>query len=391
VNPYINRWWVLAIFALSSAINYLDRQSLASLAPLLRDEFRISNTGYGLVVAAFSATYAASAPFAGLLIDRIGLTRGATLAVGVWSLAGIATGFARGLPGLLCCRAVLGLAEAGGIPAVGKAIARYLPGPERALGNSINQAAVSFGAILAPPVATFLAVRFNWRMAFVLTGAAGLLWILAWHWTARHAEPVETKTSGAERALDLVRDHRLWGFVAANALSMVIYSLWSNWTTLFLVEARGRTLVQAAWIAWIPPVFATLGGFAGGWLSLEWIRQGRQALAARRRVCLVSSLAALITAAVPLMPGPGWAAAAISLSIFSVAAFSVNLYTMPLDAFGPARAAFAISLLVSAYGMMQALVAPVMGRAIDLYGYAPVCGAASLTPIAAYAVLAATK
>ena len=153
----------------------------------------ISYTGYGLVVAAFSLTYAGSAPFAGLLIDRIGLDAGATLAVGVWSLAGIATGFARGLTGLVCCRAVLGLAEAGGIPAVGKAIARYLPAPERALGNSINQAAVSFGAILAPPVATFLALRFNWRMAFVVTGAAGLLWILAWHWTAAARNPSKRK------------------------------------------------------------------------------------------------------------------------------------------------------------------------------------------------------
>ena len=116
------RWLVLAVFVLSSSINYLDRQSLATLAPLLRAEFHLSNAGYGLIVTAFSIAYAAGAPCAGVLIDRIGLNRAIGLAVGVWSCAGIATGFTRGLSGLVGCRAVLGIGEAAGIPGAGKAI-----------------------------------------------------------------------------------------------------------------------------------------------------------------------------------------------------------------------------------------------------------------------------
>src|SRR5579862_7939238 len=119
------RWLVIGIFFLSSSINYLDRQSLATLAPLLRTEFHLNNTEYGWILAAFSITYAAAAPFAGLLIDRIGLNRGITLAVGLWSLAGMATGFTRGLGSLVACRAWLGIAEAGGIPAAGKAMHEY--------------------------------------------------------------------------------------------------------------------------------------------------------------------------------------------------------------------------------------------------------------------------
>src|ERR1700674_1680713 len=152
------RWLVIAIFFLSSSINYLDRQSLATLAPLFRAEFRLSNADYGWILAAFSITYAAAAPFAGLSIDRIGLNRGISLAIGLWSLAGIATGFTRGLTGVVACRAWLGLAEAGGIPAAGKAMHEYLAPEERALGNGLNQAAVFVGAMLAPPVATWLAV-----------------------------------------------------------------------------------------------------------------------------------------------------------------------------------------------------------------------------------------
>ena len=107
-------WMVLAVFVLSSAINYLDRQTLAALAPLLQREFHLTREQYGWIVGAFSATYAASAPLAGMLIDRIGLNRGISLAVGVWSCAGIATGFTRGLSGLVGCRVVLGAASSPG-------------------------------------------------------------------------------------------------------------------------------------------------------------------------------------------------------------------------------------------------------------------------------------
>ena len=191
-----NRWWILTIFVLSSAINYLDRQTLATLAPLIRGDFQLSREQYGWILGAFSITYAASAPFAGMIVDRIGLNRGISLAVGLWSGAGIATGFTSGLGGLIGCRAVLGVAEAGGIPSAGKAVYTYLRPPERAMGNAINQAGVSLGMILAPPVATWIAVRYRWRMAFVLTGILGLLWIPVWNWAVRHSPPA-LKSSAA--------------------------------------------------------------------------------------------------------------------------------------------------------------------------------------------------
>jgi hypothetical protein len=179
----------------------------------------------------------------------------------------------------------------------------------------------------------------------------------------------------------------MWAFIAANALGMVLYSLWTNWTTLFLVEARGLTLVEAAWYAWIPPLAATLGGFAGGWLSLRWIERGLPAPAARTRVCLAAALVALSTAAVPVLPGAAWSSAGISLSIFAVAAFSVNMYSLPLDAFGGAGAAFAVSLLVASYGAVQAIVSPAIGAVIDAWGYGPVCVVGAFLPLAGWWLL----
>jgi MFS transporter, ACS family, hexuronate transporter len=380
------RWWILGVFVLSSAINYLDRQSLATLAPLLRAQFQLSREQYGWILGAFSITYAAAAPFAGMMIDRVGLTRGISMAVGLWSCAGIATGFTTGLAGLLGCRAVLGAAEAGGIPAAGKAIHVFLRPPERALGNAINQAGVSLGAILAPPLATWIMVRHGWRMAFVVPGVLGLLWIPVWNWTAWHSPPVP-KTGLGLAHRELLRDRRLWAFVAANALSMVGYSLWTNWTTQYLVDAHHLTIQQAAWYAWIPPLVAMGGGFAGGWLSLRLVDRGMAAQVARFRVCFAAALLSLATAAIPQAPTPAWASAGISLSIFAVSAFSVNTYTLPLDTFGGPRAAFAVSMLVASYGAVQLVISPAFGALIDRHGYAPVTAIAAVTPLAACAVL----
>ena len=384
------RWWILTVFVLSSAINYLDRQSLATLAPLLRADFHLSREQYGWILGAFSITYAASAPFAGIIVDRIGLNRGISLAVGLWSAAGIATGFSTGLGGLVGCRAVLGIAEAGGIPSAGKAVHTYLRPPERAMGNAINQAGVSLGMILAPPIATRIAVRYGWRMAFVLTGILGLLWIPVWNFAARRSPPL-AKSATALKHSDMLRDRRLWAFVAANGLSMVGYSLWSNWTTQYLVDVHHLTVAQAAWYTWIPPLVAMGGGFAGGWFSLRLMDRGMPATAARFRVCFAAALLSLVTAAIPQAPTVAWTTAGISLSIFAVSAFSVNTYTLPLDVFGGARAAFAVSMLVASYGAIQLVISPLFGHIIDRHGYGPVTTIAALTPMAACAALWASR
>jgi len=391
-SPYPSRyrWLVLSAFVLSTAINYLDRQTLATLAPLVRAEFHLSNAEYGLILAVFSIAYAACAPFAGMLIDRIGLDRAIGMAVGVWSCAGIATGFTRGLGGLLGCRGVLGMSEAAGIPAAGKAIHGYLLPAERALGNAWNQAGVSLGLILAPPVATWIAMRYGWRQAFVISGSLGLIWIPLWNLTARKAEPRPLGSGSPSTLNDLLRSRRLWGLLAANALNMSVYSLWTNWTTLYLVERHRLPLAEANWYAVVPPLIGALGGFGGGWLSLKWMRTGVPAVAARTRVCLAGALLAMPTALIPLLPTAAWTAAGISLSILAVSAVSVNVYTIPLDIFGGARAAFAVSMLVASYGAAQALISPAIGAVVDAHGYGPVCVVAAGLPMAAYAVLRRT-
>lgn len=392
MRPRIPLQWVaIAVFVLSSSLNYLDRQILAAVAPTLKAEFSLTDRDYGLLLLAFSVAYAIAAPVGGLFIDRIGLNLGMSIAVAAWSAAGLCTGLVESFRGLAITRAALGAAEAAGIPGTGKANGTYLRPHELALGGALNQVGLSIGGVAAPLMVAWLGGPSGWRRVFVIAALLGFVWIPVWLVTARLVpklgEPraVQRASSG-----DLLRDRRFWGLVVANILYMTLYTLWTNWTTLYFVETHGLSERQAnQQVAWIPPIFATLGGFAGGALAFRWIRSGMKVFHARMRVCTLSAVLLLATAAAPLMPTAAWAAVAISFSYFWVTAMSTNVYVMPIDFFGAGRAAFGVAALTMAYGLMQAFVSPLIGTMIHRFGFAGVCAAFSVLPLAAVGVLRA--
>ncbi len=386
------RWAAMCVFTLSTALGFLDRQILAAMAPEVRVEFGLSNQDYGYLLAVFSVTYAMSAPLMGLLIDRIGLLRGASLAVGCWSAAGMATGLAGRFVTLMGCRAALGVTQSANIPASGKAWALYLRPGERALGSALNQIGISVGLVGAPLVAAWLAPLYGWRSVFFFTGGVGFLWIPLWVWVTSRVPPAEiTAETKAPSVADMLRDRRLWTLMAANVLTMTIYSLWSNWTTVFLVEVHGLEQSLAnRHFAWIPPVFAAAGGLAGGWLSMRLHRAGTELQRARRLVCWLGATALLATAAAPLLSSATLGTAVIAWSFFWTVAFSVNLYALPLDIYGPARAAFGVSSLTAAYGLMQTVISPAVGALIDRHGFEPVCLLLAGLPLVAAAILSTT-
>jgi ACS family hexuronate transporter-like MFS transporter len=383
------RWFAVFIFALSNALNFLDRQILAALAPEIMREFAMSAQDYGFVILTFSLTYALAAPAAGLLIDRIGLNRGSTLAVGFWSIAGMCTGLTSTLAGLTLCRAALGIGEAGGIPGTGKVSATYLVPKERAFGSAISQVGLTIGAVTAPLLAQFISRNYGWRMAFVVAGALGFVWIPIWLAVSRKAPKLGEQTARPSVPLSgLLKAPAYWALLLSNVLLMSVYSLWVNWTTVFLVRAHGLTQQQANYgLAWIPPVFATAGGFFGSWLTLRWAAGSTDVTPARMRVIFLGCFALLLNVAVPLMPTPALATAIICISYFCCVAASVNIYALPLDLFGPARAAFAVAGLTSVYGLLQGGFSYVVGRVVDSHGFAPICLAAGVLPAGAWLVL----
>ena len=393
------RWAAIAVIALSSALNFLDRQVLAALAPQLMREFRLSLAQYGDVIFAFSICYALAAPLAGLFIDRLGLRIATSIAVAAWSLAGLATGLTRSLGQLVLCRSVLGVAEGGGIPSTGKACAVYLQPGERALGSGITQMGLSLGAVVAPILAESCARLWGWRSAFMVAGGLGFVWIPFWLWISRRAPAAARPAVNAQPAPHsaelpppagaraILSDPRYLAILAANVLLMLVYSLWVNWTTIFLVRIHHLAQHQAnVQLAWIPPVFASAGGLFGGWLALHWF-SGHNIVTARLRIVLTSALALLATALIPFAPGAAAATALICLSFFACVLGSVNIYSLPLDLYGARHAAFAVSGLTSVYGLLQGAFSSVTGRVVDAHGFTPVCVVVALCPLGAWLVL----
>ena len=363
------RWLAVSVFTVSSTLNYLDRNLLNVLAPLILVELHLNQTGFGFLISVFSIAYAASSLFMGWFLDRAGLNRGVSVAVGWWSIAAAGTGFVTSLPGLGFCRAALGIGESAGVPAFGKVNGLYLKPEERALGAAVNQIGLSLGAILAP-LWVSVALRQTWRVPFVLTGLLGFLWIPVWLFTSRAIPPAVPTGNDRRGSLAILKERSLLLLVTANVLWMGSYSLWSSWTTLYLTHVHGLTLAQSARYVWIPPLVSNFGGFFGGWMSLRWIRRAIEPVRARRRAVWVSAAGSLVTLLLPFAPDAAWATALISISFFFTLGGSVNIYALPIDLFGAKHAGFAISALTFAFGILQTVLSPVIGFLGDhqMYG-----------------------
>jgi ACS family hexuronate transporter-like MFS transporter len=393
--PPAARWFVTSFFLISSALNYLDRLLLASLAPVLMVEFHLSKVGYANLLAAFSVTYALGSPILGYWMDRAGLTAISTLAVGIWSSAGMATGLVHSATQLLWCRIGLGAAEAGGIPGTGKVYGTYLLPKERALGAGVGQLAISAGSLAAPLLAAWSLRHGDWRVAFEIAGGLGLFWILGWFAVSRRFPPHDSHqpaSSLARRAGDLalLRDARFWRLLGANFLWMSIYTLWPNWTTVLLTTQFPLSAEAANRVyAWIPPLGATFGALLGGALSMRFISAGTPEVRARLRVCWLTAVLSLVTAAVPFAGSPTLAIAGIAASYCFVAAGSTNLYTLPVDLWGASRAGFAIAGLVASFGASGFVFNPLFGWLIQRSGnFQVVCLGVAALPLLAFAGVA---
>jgi ACS family hexuronate transporter-like MFS transporter len=392
--PSRSRWIAISIFLLCNALNFLDRQLLAAVAPTIKAVFHVSNVQYGTLISVFSIVYAVATPISGWLVDVTGLNAAAFLFVSIWSLASMATAFATSFGGLLACRASLGLGESAALPLLSKANATYLSPSEWGLASAAGSIAVTIGSISAPLVAGFTSAAYNWRAGFVLSGALGLVWVAIWMIAARRFynsgfHPTAAH-SGAPQASKsrVIRDLRLWRIIVAYPLVLTVFMLWMNWTTLFLVQQFHFSQTDAnRYFAWLPPVFVALGGFVNGVLTFYWIRRGANGFSARWRVCVICAPAFVLAAATPFLPSATMAIAGICMTMFVCQSVVGSLNIMPIDLFGTGHAAFTISLLACSYSLLQVFLSPLIGFTVDHFGFAPVCVITSLLPLVGISLL----
>ena len=180
------RWWVIALIALATIINYIDRQSLGVLWPEIAEDLYPGKTElelkkiYALISVVFVFSYAFGQAIFGKIFDKVGTRIGFALSIGVWSIATALHAFARGVASFAVFRSILGIAEAGNWPGAAKGNAEWFPTKERALAQGLFNSGAAIGGIISIPLIAYLTVFFSWKIIFILVGLTGLLWLIPW-------------------------------------------------------------------------------------------------------------------------------------------------------------------------------------------------------------------
>lgn len=376
------RWVILALLCISTAINYVDRQALSVLLPTLRTELGISSVQYGAIGTLFMLAYTVGQIGAGPLIDRVGTRKGFSIAISVWSMAAMAHAFARGAMGLGILRVALGLGEAGNWPAGGKAIAEWFPKERRAFAMGVFDGGSAAGAILAPPIVAALALTFGWRAAFVLTGALGFLWLAAWLRFYHNPAPAPA-ASTARKCFEWPRGRRLWGLMVTRMIATPVWWFYVFWLPDYLGKDRGFTLAEIGMFGWIPFLTVDLGKLAGGGLSDYFLRRGWTATLARKSVMACGALAMAGGVQVVGAPNAAAALAWVSLATFGFGLWSANILALHADIFPSESMATAVGWTGTAASLGGAGFTYGAGWMVHHYGYGPVFAAAGTAALVA--------
>ena len=362
------RWFICGLLFLATTLNYMDRQVLGLLAPELQRAIGWSETQYAHIIVAFQAAYALGLLAFGRIIDRLGTRRGYALAVVLWSVAAAGHALAASVTGFGVARFALGLGEAGNFPAAIKAVAEWFPQRERALANGLFNSGCNIGAILAPLLVPWLALRGGWPLPFIILGAAGFIWLFAWlHWyqppaltpqltpaeRAHIAAGAAAEPAGRIRCRQLLRHRATWAFITGYALTAPIWWFYLYWLPKFLNQRFGLNLLQLGGPLILIYVLASLGSIGRGWLSSGLLRRGWSLNAARKTAMLGCAVCVLPVSAVTLTDQVWVAAALIGLAASAHQGWAANLFALATDLFPKP----AVASVVGLGGMAGALTA----------------------------------
>lgn len=397
------RWWIAALLFLATVINYVDRQCLSVLAPVLREEFGMTASDYSRILSAFMLAYLIMQTGSGRLMDWLGTKAGFAICILWWSVAAMLHAAARSALHLGIFRFLLGLGEAGNWPGAVKAIAEWFPTRERAFAIGLFNSGSTVGATVAPPLVAWLALTYGWRNAFLITGASGFLWLVLWlilyrrpeehPWLRRseleliRAGQTDMRTTEKIAWRSLFRYRQVWALVLGRMLADPVWWFYVFWLPEYLKRERDFSLAMIGYFAWIPFLAADIGNLTGGAASGLLVRRGFEVLRARKTVMFTCAL--LMMAGIPavLVREAGAAVALISLVTFAYSAWAANILTLPADLFPPQIVASVSGLSgtgAAAGGMLFTLI---IGYVVDRFSYVPVFTAAGLMPLASFAVI----
>jgi ACS family hexuronate transporter-like MFS transporter len=329
------RWWIVALLFLAAVLNYVDKNSLALLAPTIQQDLGLSDQDYANIQNAFQIAYTVALLASGVIVDKLGARISLALFVGWWSVANALTAFARSASSLSMFRFLLGLGEAGNWTASPKAVSDWFSPRERGLAIGIYSAGTPLGMTLAPIFIIGLQQSFGWRSVFVITGMLGLVWLAPWLWLNRRS-PTELPPVAEVAAmpswtwLQSFARWEVWCLLFGRMLSDPVWFFYQHWFPKYLVTARGLTQAQVT-ITWVMFLAAGVGSLLGGWFAGRLIRRGFGPERARLFTmlgCVVLMPLSLLVARVPTMEASLGLA---SLIVFAHLAWLVNISALVVD------------------------------------------------------------
>jgi ACS family hexuronate transporter-like MFS transporter len=394
------RWWIVWTLFLSTAINYVSRQTFSIMAPVITAKFHLSHTDLATIFGAFQISYALTWLLGGIVLDAVGTRIGLALAVVFWSVVNMFTGLASSVFGFAAFRFLLGIGEGFNWPGATKTVAEWFPSQERSLAVAVFDSGSSVGGALAALILPLVALAFGWRATFVFSGVLGFLWLAVWlrlyYPLARHPRvspaevayiragqdvPSVSPRSGVQRWLHLAADRNVWGIVVGRALTDPIWWFYVFWLPQYLSDARGFSLQRIAMFAWLPFVASDLGNFTGGWISGYLIRRGLPVVRARLWVCIFSCLPMLAGIPAAAVHSSYAALALICLALWGYASWSTMGLTLPSDLLPQDVVATATGLSGLAAGLVGAAFTFSTGMIVDRFSYRPVFLIAGIMPV----------
>ena len=406
------RWAICALLFFVITINYIDRQVLGVLKPLIEDDLGWSEIDYSNIVLAFQASYAVGLLVVGRLLDRAGTRLGMALAIGLWSLAAMFHGVARSVLAFMLARVVLGIAEAAAYPGAVKSVAEWFPRRERALGVGFLNAGANVGVMMSPIVGILVAGLYGWQAAFYVTGAIGFVVLIGW--LAMYRQPREhPKVTPEERAHIIqdgedaagaplgwtaaLRQRQAWYFICGKFFTDPVWYLFLFWLPDLFVKTQGMDLFPKAdegIFSTIGPaliavyLMADIGSIAGGWLSSRFIKQGWSVNRARKTTLFLAALCAVPLLFVLEVDSPLVAVVMIGLATAGHQAFSSNIFTMISDLY-PRRAVATVAGIGGCAGAIGGmLIASATGYSLEYLGsYMPLMIYAGLAYLIAFTAI----
>ncbi len=384
------RWWIMGMICLLTIINYIDRMTLSVLAPTIMGEFKMTNVDYSRVVTTFLLAYTISQGLSGKVLDRVGTRVGFMLFVGTWTVASMLHSTARSALQLSGFRFLLGLGEAGNWPGAAKTAAEWFPARERAFAMAIFNSGASIGAVLAPPLITWVALTFGWRKAFFigssLSAIVMLLWIVFFRVPAEHPrlsaeerahiqsdDASQGKVGPARPWRSLFRYRQVWAIIAARFFTDPIWWFLISWLPNYLKNERGFSLALIGLLAWIPFLFADIGSLVGGGTSSLLLRKGWPVDRARKAVMFTNALLVPIgVLTIVSTRSDALALASISLIAFAFQGWIVNVQTLPSDCFPRQDVGSVAGIGGTAAGIASMGFTLLVGWIVDHFSYAPV-------------------